>query len=144
MPKPQNSGKSLGPHSSKMGTKFHVEKQFQLWKRMRILFRATLSFSLLLLGTVDSLRAQTPSNNAPLPAAKQPLKPAVKPWQPDEFQRAMVLGTTMPNEMPLPGISLEPNPIPQSSPPIPETVPPIFRKPLPIISPAKVPPKKPQ
>jgi hypothetical protein len=144
MPKPQNSGKLLGPHFLKVWVQPPIERQVQIWKRVRILLGATLPFSLLMLWAFDPVRAQTTGSKAPPPAAKQPFNPAAKPWQPDEFQRAMVLGTTMPNEVPLPGVSLESNPVPETLPPLPETVPPIFRKPLPIISPAKEPSKKPQ
>ncbi|MGA7934307.1 MAG: hypothetical protein WCA35_12230 [Kovacikia sp.] len=125
---------------------FYTTIRFQALSGVWLGVAATIPY-LLFPGIAIQAGAQMPDGQIPASAPPQkPFSPLVSQWQPDEFQKAMILGTTVPNEMPLPLIPLEPlsSPdSPQQSPPVIEEIPPIFRKPLPIISPAEPPSKNP-
>ncbi|UBF28275.1 hypothetical protein K9N68_10560 [Kovacikia minuta CCNUW1] len=121
---------------------FHQWVGLQVKKQVWLLTLATILHLLMIPFVAIQVRAQTPNSKTPDPP-QQPLRPAANPWQPDDFQRAMVLGTTMPNEMPMPVVPLgSPQGIDNTLPAI-EEIPPLFKKPLPIISPAKPPATKP-
>jgi hypothetical protein len=97
-------------------------------------------FCLLWLSGINTCSREEVTRKAPSSPAQQS-KPSDAQWQPNELQRAMVLGTTTPNEQPM---TSPPSDYPDSDTGVmeepfssSEEIPLIFRKPIPITSPAK-------